>query len=226
MPAAFLDVAESSGLIVPIGANVLRRALTQLRAWTAAHPDDPPTMSVNLAPRQLTQPGIVDMVRDALAESGVRPELVMLEITETALMEDVPATMQALAALRALGVRLAIDDFGTGYSSLAYLRQFTVDVVKIDRSFMHDLGTSREGSAIVAAVTSLARALGLSVVAEGVETVEHLASLFTLGCDKAQGYFFSRPVDGAAATAFLARYRAEPAGGVAAIEGPVGQRLP
>jgi diguanylate cyclase (GGDEF)-like protein/PAS domain S-box-containing protein len=214
MPGAFLDVAESSGLIVPIGEEVLRQALGQLARWIEVEPDRPPTISVNLAPRQLNHPGAVELVRSSIAAAGVPAELVIVEITETALMEDVPGTMQVLTDLRALGVRLAIDDFGTGYSSLAYLRQFDVDVVKIDRSFVHDLGSSREGSAIVAAVTSLARALGLSVVAEGVETVEHLASLFTLGCDKAQGYFFSRPVDGDAATQFLCRHRVRPAGDV------------
>jgi EAL domain-containing protein (putative c-di-GMP-specific phosphodiesterase class I) len=192
-PDAFIDLAEETGLIVPIGAWVLEQACHQLMEWRAAGAVSATfSMAVNLSARQLAQPDLVARVAEALERTGVPRELVCLEITESVLMAE--TTIEAIDALRALGVRLSIDDFGTGYSSLGYLRRFPVDSVKVDRSFVDGLGTESEDSAIVAAVVSLGHALGLSVVAEGVETELQLAELGALGCDRAQGFWFARPL--------------------------------
>ena len=175
-PDAFIDLAEETGLIVPIGAWVLEEACRQLMEWRAGGQVSPEfSMAVNLSARQLAQADLVAQVAAALERTGAPPELVCLEITESVLMAE--TTIEAIDALRALGVRLSIDDFGTGYSSLGYLRRFPVDSVKVDRSFVDGLGTESEDSAIVAAVVGLGHALGLSVVAEGVETELQLAEL-------------------------------------------------
>jgi len=191
-PDAFIDLAEETGLIVPLGAWVLEGACRQLMEWRASgQVSDTFTMAINLSARQLAQADLVGQVAAALERTGVPPERVCLEITESVLMAE--TTIEAIDALRALGVYLSIDDFGTGYSSLGYLRRFPVDSVKVDRSFVDGLGTESEDSAIVAAVVGLGHALGLSVVAEGVETERQLAELVALGCDRAQGFFFSTP---------------------------------
>ena len=191
-PDAFIDLAEETGLIVPIGAWVLEGACRQLVEWRTEGVVSPTfSMAVNLSARQLAQADLVEQVAAALERTGAPPELVCLEITESVLMAE--TTIEALDALRALGVSLSIDDFGTGYSSLGYLRRFPVDSVKVDRSFVDGLGTESEDSAIVAAVVGLGHALGLSVVAEGVETELQLAELRALGCDRAQGFWFARP---------------------------------
>jgi diguanylate cyclase (GGDEF)-like protein/PAS domain S-box-containing protein len=191
-PDAFIELAEETGLIVPIGEWVLNEACRQLMEWRASgQVSETFSMAVNLSARQLAQADLVSRVADALARTGAPPEQVCLEITESVLMAE--TTIEAIDALRALGVRLSIDDFGTGYSSLGYLRRFPVDSVKVDRSFVDGLGTESEDSAIVAAVVGLGHALGLSVVAEGVETERQLAELGALGCDRAQGFFFARP---------------------------------
>jgi EAL domain-containing protein (putative c-di-GMP-specific phosphodiesterase class I) len=161
------------------------------------------TMAVNLSARQLAQPDLVAQVAAALERTGAPPERVCLEITESVLMGE--TTIEGIDALRALGVSLSIDDFGTGYSSLGYLRRFPVDSVKIDRSFVDGLGTESEDSAIVAAVVSLGHALGLSIVAEGVETSGQLDALLALGCDRAQGYWFSGPREPTEFAALLLR---------------------
>ncbi len=191
-PDAFIDLAEESGLIVPIGRWVLEEACRQLVEWrTAGQVSDSFTMAVNLSARQLAQPDLVQQVADALERTGAPAERIYLEITESVLMAE--TSVDSMVALRALGVRLSIDDFGTGYSSLGYLRRFPVDTVKVDRSFVDGLGTESEDSAIVAAVVSLGHTLGLSVVAEGVETERQLAELRALGCDRAQGFWFAPP---------------------------------
>jgi diguanylate cyclase (GGDEF)-like protein/PAS domain S-box-containing protein len=191
-PDAFIDLAEETGLIVPLGAWVLEGACRQLMEWRASGTVSPTfTMAVNLSARQLAQPDLVAQVAAALERTGAPPECVCLEITESVLMGE--TTIEGIDALRALGVNLSIDDFGTGYSSLGYLRRFPVDSVKVDRSFVDGLGTESEDSAIVAAVVSLGHALGLSVVAEGVETERQLEDLRALGCDRAQGFLFSAP---------------------------------
>jgi diguanylate cyclase (GGDEF)-like protein/PAS domain S-box-containing protein len=205
-PVDFLPVAEETGLIVPLGQQVLEKACRQLAEWERALPNTPlPRLSVNLSARQLTQPELADDVRRTLAATGVDASSLCLEITETVLMQDTPQVIATINELRELGVRLAIDDFGTGYSSLSYLRRLPVSAVKIDRSFILELGGDHEGSTIVASVIGLAHALGMEIIAEGVETIEHVAALLNLACDHAQGYFFSRPVAPDVALEFIRR---------------------
>jgi diguanylate cyclase (GGDEF)-like protein len=190
-PGEFIPIAEDSGLIVPLGLSVLRQSCRWLaEQQRAGHPVE---IAVNLSPRQLAHPTLVHDVGCVVAETGVDPDGLWLEITETALAEDVAQVTAVLHRLRALGVHLAIDDFGTGYSSLGHLSHFPVEQVKIDRSFVAGmLSGGREGD-IVAAITRLAHGLGLAVVAEGVETPEQEARLRQLGCDEGQGWLFGRP---------------------------------
>jgi diguanylate cyclase (GGDEF)-like protein len=191
-PAEFIPIAEERGLIVPLGQWVLRQACHQTRRWQQRHPSEPPLgVAVNLSTGQL-QPGLVDTVAEALRESGLDPRCLTLEITES-LMEAV-GSLAYLTELKALGARLAIDDFGTGYSSLSRLRSFPIDEVKIDRSFVADIAPGHTGGPLVAAVTAMAHALGLQLVAEGVETFEQLRFLLGRGCDAVQGYLVGRPV--------------------------------
>jgi diguanylate cyclase (GGDEF)-like protein/PAS domain S-box-containing protein len=191
-PPAFVPLAEETGLIVPIGEWALREACAEAARWPTG-PGGPLTLSVNLSSRQLAQQDLVAMVRRAIAETGTDPGLLCLEITESAVMESGAATTAQLRALKSVGVRLAIDDFGTGFSSLAHLRRFPVDALKIDGTFIAGLGREPQDASIAAAVISLAHALGLTTVAEGVETDEQLAVLRELGCDAGQGYLFARP---------------------------------
>jgi len=194
-PNRFIPVAEESGLIIPIGAWVLHEACRQLRSWQAGRRGGPGgAVEVNLSARQIDHPDIVATVERILDETGLPPVNLTLEITESALMNDAASALRVLRALKDLGVTLAIDDFGTGYSSLSHLQRFPLDVLKIDKSFVDGLGDDRRGAEIVAAVVKLAHALGLQVIAEGVETEHQLEVLRTLGCDLAQGYLFSRPV--------------------------------
>ncbi|MDQ1521444.1 MAG: hypothetical protein QOI55_2517 [Actinomycetota bacterium] len=205
-PDEFLAVAEETGLIVPLGRQVLEKACRQLAEWQRALPQTRlPRLSVNLSARQLTQPELVHDVRRTLAAAGVAASGLCLEITETVLMHDTPQVTANLNGLRDLGVTLAIDDFGTGYSSLSYLRRLPVSAVKIDRSFTIGLGNDDDTSTIVASVVGLARGLRMDVVAEGVESAEHVAELLGLGCDHGQGYFFSRPVSPEAALDLIRR---------------------
>jgi diguanylate cyclase (GGDEF)-like protein len=196
-PAEFIQVAEDTGLVVPLGAWVLRQAckdLTEIidRGSLGGGPSEL-VMSVNLSARQLSSPGLVPMVQETLEEFGLAPWRLCFEITESVLMEDVDSAIAVLSELRGLGLRLAIDDFGTGYSSLGYLRRFPVDIVKLDRAFVGGLGSDSAADAITAAVINLGHALGLSVIAEGVETEEQLTVLRALRCDRAQGYLWSAP---------------------------------
>ena len=195
-PTEFVSIAEEIGLIVPIGEWVLRRACRDAVAWP-----DSVKVAVNLSPVQFGRPGLVQMVADALRESGLRPGRLELEITEGAMLADTEATLATLDALHRLGTRIAMDDFGTGYSSLSYLRRFPFDKVKIDRSFVEGLGQGGDCDAIVGAVTQLCGRLGMTTTAEGVET-EAQMRLLTLGrCTEVQGYLFSqaRPAHEAAA---------------------------
>jgi diguanylate cyclase (GGDEF)-like protein len=193
-PDAFIALAEETGLIVPIGTWVLREACRLARVWQAERAaGEPLVVRVNVSARQLAADDLIDIVADALERSGVEPEQLCLEVTESVLVEDPDASAGKLAALKALGVKIAVDDFGTGYSSLEYLRRFPVDCVKIDRSFVRGIPHSGEDVAIVNAVIDLGHALGLSVTAEGVETDEQLGRLQNDGCDTAQGFLFSRP---------------------------------
>ena len=189
-PDAFIPVAEETGLIVPIGAWVLQDVIDQLDTWQELLTDDDDfSVSVNLSALQLT-PELADATFD-LRSRGISPRRLTFELTETVLMEDAEASIEALLGLRLVGARLAIDDFGTGYSSLAYLQRLPVDTIKIDRAFVKGLGRKEHDSAIVAAILALADALHLSVTAEGVETPEHLAALTTLGCGQGQGWYWS-----------------------------------
>ena len=193
-PAEFIPVAEETGLIAPLGLWVLEEACRQSARWQRAAPEAPPVrIAVNLSVRQLALPQFEEAVRSILAETEIDPMSLSLELTETVLMEAAPATLAILGRLREMGIRLAIDDFGTGYSSLSYLKHFPVDTLKVDRSFVKGLGVDPEDSAIVAAVVGLAHTLGLSAVAEGVETEGQLKHLRLLECDLAQGYYFAHP---------------------------------
>lgn len=193
-PAEFINLAEETGLIVRLGAWVLDEVCRQAAAWQSqAVNDETFVVTANLSARQLSNPTLVDQVASALRNSGADPSRIALEITEDVLMDDTAATMRTLSELEGLGVGLGVDDFGTGYSSLGYLKRLPVGLVKIDRSFVAGLGRGSEDSAIVAAVVSLADALDMKVVAEGVETSEQLAELLSLGCDYGQGYFFAPP---------------------------------
>jgi EAL domain-containing protein (putative c-di-GMP-specific phosphodiesterase class I) len=205
-PDQFITIAEESGLIVPLGAWVLREACLQAKRFQRRDPRwSQLTMSVNLSGRQLGQPDLAELVASALRDAGLEPQHLELEMTESVLMDDASATITILERLKALGLHLGVDDFGTGYSSLAYLRRFPVDVLKIDRSFVDGLGRDLEDSAIVAALVSLADTLGLTTIAEGVETELQRDSLLMLGCMRAQGYLFSRPVTAEVAEAALDR---------------------
>jgi len=193
MPVDFISVAEETGLIVPLGAWVMEESCRQLTSWKLAGMRNI-TMAVNLSARQLQVPEFVVTMSDVLERTGVDPADVSLEVTESMLMEDPDASAACLDSLKQLGVRVAIDDFGTGYSSLSYLRRLPVDLVKIDRSFVAHLGEESEATAIVTAVVHLARSLGLTTVAEGVETAEQLLQLQLLHCALGQGYYWGRPL--------------------------------
>ncbi|MHB8718221.1 MAG: EAL domain-containing protein [Candidatus Dormibacteria bacterium] len=211
-PLDFIPLAEETGLIVPIGRWVLEEACRQGARWHEQHPHDPPLrVSVNVAVRQL-ESELAGTVATALRDSGLRPDLLCLEITESGLMRDLDSAIAALEAVKALGVRISVDDFGTGYSSLAYLKRLPVDELKVDRAFVDGLGSDPDDTAIVAAVVASAHALGLSVVAEGVETAENVASLVRLGCEVAQGFHYSKPVPAEAIDAMLAPGEAQTAG--------------
>lgn len=186
-PAEFIPIAEENGLIVPIGEWVLRTACATAASW----PDV--TVAVNLSPVQFRSRGLVAMVTSALAEAGLPPQRLELEVTETALLDDSEATIEILHQLRALGVRVSLDDFGVGYSSLSYLRKFPFDRIKIDRSFVGTLGESPESVAIVRTIASLGSVLGVETTAEGVETIEQLDFVRECGCTAVQGYYFGKP---------------------------------
>ena len=187
-PADFIPVAEETGLIADIGAWVINKACSDAVRW----PNDV-CVAVNVSPLQLKSHRILSVVTEALATSGLLPHRLELELTETALIENVEHTTRILADLKALGVQLALDDFGTGYSSLAHLHQFNFDKIKIDRSFVQTFGDRRESTAVVNAVAHLARDLGITMTAEGVETKEHMAAMQELGIDHVQGYLLGRP---------------------------------
>jgi diguanylate cyclase (GGDEF)-like protein/PAS domain S-box-containing protein len=194
-PDQFISIAEETGLIVALGAWVLRESCQQAKRFQARDPSwSHLTVSVNLSGGQLNQPDLVELVASALRDADLSPEDLQLEMTESILMDDASTTITILERLKGLGIRLGIDDFGTGYSSLSYLRRFPVDVLKIDKSFVSGLGQDPQDSAIVAAVVSLADTLGLTTIAEGVETSLQRDCLVGLGCSLAQGYLFARPV--------------------------------
>ena len=192
-PSRFIALAEDTGLIVPIGAWVMRTACAQMQAWHAAGLG-PLRLAVNLSARQFNEPNLVASIADVLAQTGLAPGCLELELTESLFMHDVALAVSQLHDMKALGVQLSIDDFGTGYSSFAYLRTFPIDVLKIDRSFVGDVASDADDAAIVVSIIALAHNLKLRVVAEGVETAEQLDYLRQHGCDEAQGFYFSHPL--------------------------------
>ena len=193
-PSAFITIAEDTGLIVPVGAGVLDDACRQVARWRSGAANGPSAVSVNVSARQITTRAFSAVVERALATYDLPPSAITLELTETTLIEAGHTAIDTLAELHELGVGLAIDDFGTGYSSLSYLKRFPVDIVKIDRSFVAGLGTDQHDTEIVRAVLALGQSLGLTTVAEGVETLAQLDLLRELGCDRAQGFLLARPL--------------------------------
>ena len=201
-PAEFIPVAEDTGLINPLGGLMLRRACLDAAAW----PDDV-RVAVNLSPLQFRSGNLLSVVTDALKHSGLPPRRLELEITETLLLEKSAQVLATLHALRALGVRISMDDFGTGYSSLSYLRSFPFDKIKIDQSFVRDLGANREAQAIIRSIVSLGKGLGVTITAEGVETEAELSCLRAEGCHEGQGFLFSKARPNAEIIGLLAAQR-------------------
>ncbi|MCP9883842.1 bifunctional diguanylate cyclase/phosphodiesterase [Synechococcus sp. ATX 2A4] len=202
-PGEFIPVAEESGLIVQIDTIVLQLACKHMARCYAVCPDQSLGLSVNLSVRSLLDPGTPQQIAMALFESGFPPDRLYIEITETMLIEDVEATLRAFRQIKALGANLAIDDFGSGYTSMRYLKQLPVEILKIDRSFIEGLGRSQEDEVIVKAVLSMAKALGLHAIAEGVERQEQLDVLKKLGCDYIQGYLVGRPKNASSTLALI-----------------------
>jgi diguanylate cyclase (GGDEF)-like protein len=201
-PMDFIPLAEETGLIVPIGQFVLLKACMDAKKFYEQGQVIP--VSVNISAVQLQEESFLDMVMSILADSGLSPELLELEITEGVHASPLYNTRETLIALRALGVRISIDDFGTGYSNLTYLKRFPIDVLKIDQSFVKDLLVDKSDAAIIVAIIAFAEALGLELVAEGVETCEQAATLRSLGCNIMQGFLYSRPIPFAHMSTFLA----------------------
>jgi EAL domain-containing protein (putative c-di-GMP-specific phosphodiesterase class I) len=197
-PAEFITVAEETGLILPLGKWVLQTACRQLAAWQDSELSDI-CVSVNVSPQQMYSDDLVAVVKSAVSDAGIRAQMLELEITESLFMRDVEATIGTLNRLKQFGAGLSVDDFGTGYSSLSYLKRFPIDTLKIDRSFVQDLHRDSDDAAICAAILAMAKALGLKVIAEGVELEEQLVFLRHHGCDQMQGFLFSKPL---AATEF------------------------
>jgi diguanylate cyclase (GGDEF)-like protein len=198
-PMDFIPLAEEIGLIVPLGDWIVQEACRQAVTWSSAI-----TVAVNLSPAQFKNPGLVTTIRGALKASGLPPERLKLEITESVLLQDTPATLKILDRLQSLGLRISLDDFGTGYASIGYLRSFPFDTIKIDRSFIRDLGIKPDALAIVHTIVGLGHALGMTVIAEGVETTEQLKVLQTERCSEVQGFLFSRPLPAAEVPALIA----------------------
>jgi EAL domain-containing protein (putative c-di-GMP-specific phosphodiesterase class I) len=198
-PDDFIPLAEASGLIVPLGAWVLRAATAEAATWPGGL-----KVAVNLSAAQVRADGLLATVADALAASGLPPHRLELEVTESLLLGDDQASARVLAGLQDLGVSIALDDFGTGWSSLAYLRRFPFDQIKMDRGFLRDLGTDPRVGAVVQAILSLGRGLGMTVVAEGIETEEQARRLLALGCERGQGWHLGRPAPAEQARALIA----------------------
>jgi len=204
LPSEFIPIAEKTGLMIPLGEFVVREACRQARAWQVARGDLPPVaVNVNLSGVQLQHPGLVAAVSLALEDSDLSPELLTLEITESVMARETDATARRLRQLKGLGVSLAIDDFGTGYSSLSYLRRFPIEVVKIEKSFIEGIDDDMAAQALARGIVQLAHSLKTTTVAEGVETEAQLKRLVRMGCNRAQGFYFARPMDARDATEYV-----------------------
>ncbi|HEX4133287.1 MAG TPA: EAL domain-containing protein [Bryobacteraceae bacterium] len=213
MPSEFIHTAEQTNLIISIGAWVVEQACRQLKVWQTKFPRDKPlTMNVNLSVKQLADPDLINCVRRVLTETGIPPETLCFELTESALITEVESARDTLSRLRSLGVGLKLDDFGTGYSSLSYLRSFQFDSLKIDRSFVSKVTSDPETNAIVAMIVHLAHALNMNVVAEGLEDAQQVAEAVRLGCDTAQGYYFAAALERDEADRLLSEARNETPG--------------
>jgi EAL domain-containing protein (putative c-di-GMP-specific phosphodiesterase class I) len=207
-PATFIPCCEETGLIVQIGDWVLGEACRQLKILQTCMPSfSQLTMSVNLSGRQLCQPELLPRVRQLLTETGVKPECLTLEITETVMINNADTSIPALEGLKATGIHLHMDDFGTGYSSLSCLHRFPLTGLKIDQNFVKSAGENRDYAAIVHAIVSLAKNLGMSLVAEGIETADQLALLQAMDCGQGQGFYFSKPLEASAALEYLRNQR-------------------
>ncbi len=194
-PDSFIPLAESSGLIVPIGWWAMEESLAQAQRWhRGIGPLANVTMNVNVSAIQLREPGFTGRLKEIIRQTGIAPDLVCVELTESTLIDEAQSSFNTVAAVSASGVHVALDDFGTGYSSLSYLQRFPVDSLKIDRSFVTGLGTNPGDTIIVEAIIGMAKTLGLATVAEGVETAEQRDELRALGCTFGQGYLFARPL--------------------------------
>jgi diguanylate cyclase len=225
-PGDFIPVAEDCGLIIKIGQRVLQEACQQLVKWTKQTPGRPLAMTVNISPRQITEPGFFAEIRQVLADTNIDPTSLCLEITESAMMSATEEVVRLLEQIKQLGVYIAIDDFGTEHSSLSRLRDMPAEVLKIDRSFVDGLSSDSGDTAIVSSILSLAFAMGKHTIAEGVEKREQAAMLLRMGCEVAQGYFFSRPVAAEQIVPMLSRALWQPRSASAlhsahSTEGPV-----
>jgi predicted signal transduction protein with EAL and GGDEF domain len=229
LPVDFIALAEESDLIIALGRTVLEKACRQAQAWRKHWPDENLVMSVNLSPRQFADPDLATGIAEVLKETGLEPCALELEITESSAMDRSEVSLGILQQLRALGVRIVLDDFGTGYSSLAYLRHLPLDTIKIDRSFVTDLDVQDPNVGIVRAVVSLAHGLGVTVVAEGIETDEQARRLRELGCDMGQGYTWAHPADAIRTGKFVAERiadRKRPAAATSLARPPRTSRAP
>jgi len=195
-PASFISIAEQSGMIVELGRWVLQQAARDGRRWQVRYPANPAIqVSVNLSGRQLQRPELITEVMEAIDAAGLDPQSLILELTESVLMADTEPIAHTLQELRSRGIRLALDDFGTGYSSLGHLRDFPVDILKMDRSFVSGIGSGLADGAILRAIIGLANSLGLMTIGEGIERQEQLAALNAMGCNAGQGFYLSKPLD-------------------------------
>lgn len=203
-PGEFIPLSETTGLIIPLGEWILREGCRQMFQWQQEFDSQLQTISINLSSHQF-QANLVQQISEILTESQLPPQCLKLEITESAVMDNVETAIALLHQLKALGIKLSIDDFGTGYSSLSYLQQFCADTLKVDRSFVRELESSPKNQAIVDIIITLAHKLDMDVIAEGIETKNHQEILQALNCEYGQGYLFSKPLKNEAATKLLAQ---------------------